>query len=152
MVLKCWRPELLTVTLVEPRLKRVSFLRHVIRTLDLKGGIKVLPCRLEPGDRRPGLAKDQEGGQEGGSQESGEFTLITSRACAAIAPLLNLCAPITPPGGLVVCMKGPRAEEELARWRLDQSLSPFLLEEVRTFSLPFSGAPRNLLVFRRLAA
>lgn len=131
LVLKCWRPQELAVTLVEPRLKRVSFLRQVIRTLQLDG-IRVLPQRLEPGEPPPG-----------------NFPLITSRAFTAIAPFLELCATLSPPGGRVICMKGPRAEAELAGWRREQPASPFRLEQVVRLTLPFSQAQRNLLLFRR---
>lgn len=132
LVLKCWDPAALAVTLVEPRLKRVSFLRHLIRTLNLEG-VRVLAQRLEPGQTLPET-----------------FTVITSRAFTALAPFLALCAPLSPPGGRVVCMKGPRAEDELARWRREQPHPPFRLEESRTFALPFSGAERNLLIFCKL--
>lgn len=136
LALKCWRPEALEVTLMEPRLKRVSFLRHVIRTLGLQQGTRVLARRLEPE-----AADDPE--------LMGRFTVITSRAFTAIAPFLALCAPLIPPGGRVICMKGPRAEAELAAWRQAQPDSPYLLEQTATFTLPFSGAERNLLVFRK---
>ena len=46
LVCKAARPDL-TVTLLEPRLKRVSFLRHVIRTLNLTG-VEALACRVMP--------------------------------------------------------------------------------------------------------
>ncbi|MDF1613812.1 16S rRNA (guanine(527)-N(7))-methyltransferase RsmG [Desulfurivibrio dismutans] len=136
LALKCWRPEALAVTLMEPRLKRVSFLRHVIRTLGLHDGTVVLAQRLEPE-----ATDDQE--------LAGRFAVITSRAFTAIAPFLALCAPLSPAGGRVICMKGPRAETELAAWRQQQPDSPYCLEQTVAFTLPFSGACRNLLVFRK---
>ena len=136
LALKCWRPRALAVTLMEPRLKRVSFLRHVIRTLELKDGMRVLARRLEPG-------------AEADPELAGGFEVITSRAFTTIAPFLELCAPLSPPGGLVVCMKGPRAEAELADWQARQPHSPYCLDETADFILPFSGARRHLLVFRR---
>ena len=45
LVLKTVLPEL-EVTLIEPRQKRVSFLKHIIRTLGLKG-VEVLAIRLD---------------------------------------------------------------------------------------------------------
>ncbi|ADH86888.1 16S rRNA (guanine(527)-N(7))-methyltransferase RsmG [Desulfurivibrio alkaliphilus] len=136
LALKCWRPEALAVTLMEPRAKRVSFLRHVIRTLKLQEGTQVLAQRLEP------VTDSQEAPAD-------RFALITSRAFTAIAPFLALCAPLSPPGGRVICMKGPKAEAELAAWRRQQPDSPYSLEQSATFTLPFTAACRTLLVFRK---
>ncbi|MFH7320037.1 16S rRNA (guanine(527)-N(7))-methyltransferase RsmG [Desulfurivibrio sp. D14AmB] len=130
LVLKCCLPERLDVTLVEPRQKRVAFLRQVVRTVGLGAGVRVLAQRLEPG-------------------ESGSWPLITSRAFASMADFLALCAGLSTPGGRVICMKGPRAEEELALWQQQDQAELFRLEEVRSLSLPFSGAARHLLVFQR---
>ncbi|HET97721.1 MAG TPA: 16S rRNA (guanine(527)-N(7))-methyltransferase RsmG [Desulfurivibrio alkaliphilus] len=130
LVLKCCLPDRLAVTLAEPRQKRVAFLRQVVRTVGLGSGIEVLARRLEPG-------------------ESGSWPLITSRAFASITDFLNLCGGLSPPGGRVICMKGPRAEEELALWQRQGQAEFFRLEEVRSLSLPFSGAARHLLVFQR---
>lgn len=134
LALKLARPEL-DVTLVEPRQKRVSFLRQVIRTLGVEG-IRVYPERLEPG-------QDTLGG------EPRRFSLITSRAFTTIAPFLALAAPFSPPGGRVICMKGPKGETEAAQWQAEQPESPYRLVETRAFTLPFSGAQRQLLVFQK---
>ncbi len=45
LVCKAAYPEL-AITLVEPRLKRVSFLGHITRTLGLQE-VKILSCRVE---------------------------------------------------------------------------------------------------------
>ncbi len=116
--------------MAEPRQKRGAFLRQVIRSLALGPGIRVMDRRLEPG-------------------ENGTWPLITSRAFASIADFLNLCATLCPPGGRVICMKGPRAEEELACWQRQEQSHLFQLQEIRPLSLPFSGATRYLLLFHR---
>jgi len=46
LVLKAALPEL-QVTLLEPRQKRVAFLKHIVRTLGLRG-VTILAARLEP--------------------------------------------------------------------------------------------------------
>ena len=134
LVLKAARPEI-PVILVEPRQKRVSFLRHVIRTLGLND-IEVLCGRLE---------KD--------STEVAGITLvapiITSRAFTNIAEFLLHTAAINPVGGKVICMKGPRAAEEIAAWRLAQPDSSYSLNEIIELTLPFSGKTRNLVVFSK---
>ena len=55
LVCKAALPEL-AVTLVEPRLKRVSFLGHITRILGLEE-VRVLPCRVE--DRNAASLRDE---------------------------------------------------------------------------------------------
>jgi len=134
LALKIARPDL-AVILVEPRQKRVSFLKHIIRTLGLKE-IEVRCGRLEKGSNlvagRPLVAP-----------------LVTSRAFTAIPDFLLHAEPVNPAGGRVLCMKGPKAAEEIDAWRLSQPESPYRLEEMRGLTLPFSGTVRNLVVFRK---
>lgn len=134
LVLKIARPDLL-VTLVEPRQKRTAFLRQVIRALGLQG-IQVREARLEKA--APEFA-----------EWHNHIPLFTSRAFTAIAGFLELCEPFTAPGGRVICMKGRKAEAELAEWREQQPGSPFTLTETVATALPFSATPRKLLLFSK---
>lgn len=134
LALKAARPEL-PVILVEPRQKRVSFLRHVIRTLGLKE-IEVLCGRLE-----------KTSGEVDGQILA--VPLITSRAFTNIGEFLLHAAAVNPPGGRVICMKGPRAGEEIEAWRAEQPESPYRLQEIIALTLPFSGKVRNLVIFRK---
>lgn len=134
LALKAARPEL-PVILVEPRQKRVSFLRHVIRTLGLKD-IEVLCGRLE----------------KGSAEVDGKtlaVPLITSRAFTNLGEFLLHAAAVNPTGGRVICMKGPRAAEEIGAWRAEQPESPYRLREIVELTLPFSGKVRNLVIFSK---
>jgi 16S rRNA (guanine527-N7)-methyltransferase len=134
LALKAARPDL-PVILVEPRQKRVSFLRHIIRTLGLKE-IEVLCGRLE----------------KNSAEVDGRtlaVPLITSRAFTNIGEFLLHTDAVNPPGGRVICMKGPRAEEEIAAWRTKQPQSPYRLQEIVALTLPFSGKVRNLVIFNK---
>ena len=134
LALKAAHPEL-PVILVEPRQKRVSFLRHVIRTLGLKD-IEVLCGRLE----------------KTSAEVDGQILavpLITSRAFTNIGEFLLHTAAVNPAGGRVICMKGPRAEEEINAWRAEQPESPYRLQEIVALTLPFSGKVRNLVIFTK---
>jgi 16S rRNA (guanine527-N7)-methyltransferase len=131
LVLKAVCPPL-ALTLIEPRAKRTAFLRHIVRSLGLDR-VEIIEKRLEPA-----LA-----GQLPASP------CITSRAVADIREFLALVAPFSPAGGTVICMKGPRAEEEIGEWQRSQPASPFRLEKVVRLTLPFSGAARNLVFFTR---
>ncbi|MBU0729626.1 MAG: 16S rRNA (guanine(527)-N(7))-methyltransferase RsmG [Proteobacteria bacterium] len=122
----------LQVTLVEPRLKRVSFLKHVIRTLALQN-ISVLSQRLEQ------------------KQVSaiGPFSLITSRAFTDMESFLRLVDPYCAVNGKIICMKGPKAEEELLAIQHKTILSRYSLTQKVSCALPFSRAHRTLLVFTK---
>jgi len=132
LVLKAARPGM-GVTLVEPRLKRVSFLRHVARTLHLPD-VTVLACRIEDKDALPADAG---------------FSHITSRAVADVAGFLRMTARFTTPDLRIICMKGPRWQKELAAAGSELERIPFVRESVVTQVLPFSRAERTLIVFRR---
>ena len=131
LVVKIACPEL-PVTLLEPREKRVSFLRHIVRTLRLKG-VDIVCGRLD--DPRDFAARN------------GEFEQVVSRAVMDIAGFLELAAGVAAPGGRVYCMKGPRADEELHQWRARPGGRPFRLVERREFVLPASRAERVIMVF-----
>ena len=130
LVCKAARPDL-TVTLLEPRLKRVSFLRHVIRTLNL-AGVEALAYRVEDEILLPSTPV---------------FTHITSRAVTDIAEFLGMVSRLCGPGTTVICMKGPKWQEEL---HFLQHSSPTLALQHRSTierELPFSAAKRALLTF-----
>lgn len=90
------RPEL-TVTLIEPLLRRASFLAEVVAELGLP--IEVVRARAEE------LAGTR------------QFDVVVSRAVAPLPKLLGWCVPLTRPGGRVVALKGERAASEIAAAR-----------------------------------
>nr|WP_320009963.1 16S rRNA (guanine(527)-N(7))-methyltransferase RsmG [uncultured Desulfobulbus sp.] len=121
LVLASALPETL-FTLVEPRQKRVSFLRHVIRTLGL-GNVEVVLDRIE----------------SHGDQWQGRFSHITSRAVADPTAFLPLIQPLMTPETRVILMLAHEASlagvAGLAGWQV-------LAEH--PCCLPFSKAPRLL--------
>lgn len=132
LVCKAARPEL-TVTLVEPREKRVSFLGHIVRTLELQG-VSILCCRVE--DER--LLPAEQG-----------FTHITGRAVTEVGPFLAMVERFAGSSPRVILMKGPKWREEMAAAAARVEQSSFELAEVKECVLPFSGARRALLLFDR---
>lgn len=131
LVLKvvCPRMEL---CIVEPRGKRVAFLRHIIRTLGLERVI-VLGERLEP---EPDMV-----------QRLGQFDLVTSRAFADMTGFLSLATPYCRSGGQLVCMKGPKVDEELLAWQHHESSGVLSLVEIRSVTLPGKDQFRFLVIF-----
>jgi 16S rRNA (guanine527-N7)-methyltransferase len=134
LICKAAWPEL-AVTLVEPRLKRVSFLRYIIRTLQL-GDVSVHACRIEDEKLLPSATP---------------FTHITSRAVTDIGAFLGLVRRFALSEPFIICMKGPKWQQELAS--VADELQAGSLELVRQvqLQLPFSGAERVLLVLKILA-
>ncbi|MEN8140755.1 MAG: 16S rRNA (guanine(527)-N(7))-methyltransferase RsmG [Thermodesulfobacteriota bacterium] len=129
LALKVARPEI-SLTLVEPRGKRVTFLRHVVRTLGLTGVTIV-------GERLTGP------GQHG----LGHFDLITSRAFTDLAGFLPLVEDYLAPSGRIIAMKGPKADEELRAWQQGQPDTSLALRERVTYEIPFLVRSHQLLIF-----
>lgn len=130
LVCKAVRTDM-TVHLVEPRLKRVSFLRYVIRLLQL-ADIEVHAARLEDAEI---------------SQEL-RFNWIVSRAVTDISDFLLLCDRFKKAGSSVVCMKGPGYRDEFDE--INERGNGWRLRTAQEYRLPFSGARRVLLVFQGL--
>jgi len=128
LVCKAARPEM-DVGLVEPRMKRVSFLRHVIRQLELSGVI-IQACRLEDGIELEGQA---------------DYGWVVSRAVTDIGAFLQMCGRFKQYGSRIVCMKGPRYQDELDAQA--DAAHGWRLQSTRSYRLPYSGAQRVLLVF-----
>lgn len=93
LVLAIRRPDL-RVTLVEPLLRRVTFLREAVEVLALPS-VEVARARAEElhGKRT--------------------FDIVTSRAVAPLPKLLRWSLPLVGPGGEVLAMKGSSAATEL---------------------------------------
>lgn len=127
LVLAAVIPEL-SVTLVEPRQKRVSFLRHLIRILSLTN-VRVIAERLEDAD-----------------MDAQEFTFITSRAVADLDPFLAMIQAVARPATRVIAM---RVSDDPGQWPTSPRARIWQLVASRKIQLPFSGAPRLLLVLRK---
>lgn len=132
LVCKAAQPEL-TVTLVEPRAKRVSFLRHIVRTLGLRG-VTILNCRIEDEVQLP---------------SDKTFSHITGRAVTEVGQFLNMVERFAAVNPRVICMKGPKWREEVADAAATVNHSSYRLAEVIEHELPFSKAKRSLVIFTR---
>lgn len=93
LVLAVARPDL-TITLVEPLLRRTTFLEEAVDDLALSR-VEVVRARAEAlhGVRR--------------------FDVVTSRAVAPLDRLLRWSMPLVEPGGALVAMKGSRVADEV---------------------------------------
>lgn len=93
IVLAIARPDL-RVTLVEPLLRRTTFLEEAVAELGLVG------CEV-----RRARAEELHGAEQ--------FDVVTSRAVAPLARLLAWSMPLVASDGALVAMKGSRAAEEI---------------------------------------
>lgn len=94
LVLAISRPDL-SMTLVEPLLRRTSFLDEVVESLGLNN-VEVVRARAE----------ELHGGRE--------FTVVTSRAVAPLDRLLGWSMPLVRERGSLVAMKGVSVHGEIA--------------------------------------
>jgi 16S rRNA (guanine527-N7)-methyltransferase len=88
------RPDL-AVTLIEPLLRRTTFLSEVVEELDLPN-VHVVR----------GRAPDV----------GGSFDVVTARAVADLGKLGSWCLPLVRRGGVMLALKGQSADEEVAMW------------------------------------
>ncbi|GAA3538524.1 ribosomal RNA small subunit methyltransferase G [Aeromicrobium flavum] len=86
------RPDL-HVTLIEPLLRRTTWLDEVVDDLGIGGQVTVLRARAEEVTER--------------------FDVVTARAVAALDKLGRWCMPLVKPGGHLLALKGRSAADEV---------------------------------------
>lgn len=97
LVVAIARPDL-RITLIEPLLRRTTFLEEAVESLGLDN---VVVRR----DRADALHGEQ------------TFDVVTARAVAPLERLLGWCMPLVSPEGALIAMKGTSAEQELVAAR-----------------------------------
>jgi 16S rRNA (guanine527-N7)-methyltransferase len=126
LVLAIARPDL-RITLVEPLLRRTTFLSEVIGELALEG-VEVIRGRAD-------LLHGQH-----------EFDVVTSRAVAPLGRLLQWSMPLVSSGGVAMAMKGSSAATEVVAsrrvWRALGCTDPEVLE------VPVPGSEEPTFVVR----
>lgn len=123
LVLACALPEI-QVTLMEPRQKRVTFLKHIIRLIDLANAT-VVAERVE----------------QAAMEWQGLFTHITSRAVAEPGLFLPLIRALATPETRVILML---ARQEMLAGIENLASGGWRIERTCALNLPFSQAPRFL--------
>jgi 16S rRNA (guanine527-N7)-methyltransferase len=103
LVLALSRPDL-SVTLVEPLLRRCRFLEEAVASLGL-GQVRVLRARAEELHDDASTATLTPDGRG--------FDVVTSRAVAPLPRLLDWSMPLVRAGGVLAAMKGASAAQEL---------------------------------------
>ena len=126
--LKIIRPDL-SVTLVDSSLKKVLFLRYLVRLLKLRG-VAVLQKRLENHDF-----------------SDNRYDVCVGRAFSSLEKFLPLAFALKSPQGIIIAMKGPNflnelkaVEPQLPHWGIS-------LKQLKEFVLPFTNKQRAIIVF-----
>ena len=125
--LKIAHPELV-ITLVEAVHKKASFLRHIVRTLQL--------LEIDVVDKRTG---------ELPASHHQAYDVVTARAFADMKAALSEGAPFLKPDGLMILSRGPEeAIEEGTALK-----TGMVIEKRLDLGLPHSHDPRAIWVFRK---
>lgn len=133
LVLKLVRPQI-TLTLVEGRQKKTTFLEYLVSRLKLTG-VQVVQAHFTPSQARKWEPK---------------VDAVVSRAAVILPRLLELAAPLLNPGGRLLALKGVHlAGIELETARSASSLLGLGPLEEHKYDLPISGEPRLLIVARK---
>lgn len=127
------RPDL-RVQLVEPLLRRVTFLNEVVDALGLEN-VEVFRGRAEEKDIRKAV---------------GGADVVTSRAVAPVGRLINWSLPLARVGGHVKALKGSSAGEELVRDAKDLTRAGGSPGEVLEVGSEALGNPTFVVAVERL--
>ena len=130
--LKICRPAM-KFFLMEPNLKKGSFLKQVIRLCGLTQ-IEVIRERIEtPSQPLPFTRCD----------------IITSRAMAPLPKLIGWCMPYLTPGGMLVAFLGNRFEDILSECEPLMKEENLFVDELRPYTVKSKRPERCLLILKK---
>ena len=126
--------ESINLTLMDSLNKRLIFLDEVKKTLELNN-VEMLHGRAEDIGK---MEKYRE-----------KYDVVTARAVANMAVLLEYCLPLVKVGGRFICMKGNNLEDEL---EYEKALKTFggEIEKVEKICLPGTEIERNIIVIKKV--
>jgi 16S rRNA (guanine527-N7)-methyltransferase len=128
----------LSVTLIDASRKKVSFLKHMIRILELKN-IDALHIRAEELAGKPGYAKT--------------FNVIISRALSSMTSFVLTALPFLKKEGVIIAMRGSVSEDDIQLLRSAVKKHAMLMDEdtrafeinVKRYSLPYLKSNRSMV-------
>lgn len=125
------------VTIVDSLNKRIQFLEHLTKMLQLEQ-MECIHGRAEEISRKHGY-RDR-------------YDLVTARAVARLAVLNEFCLPFVKKDGLFVAMKGsdPTAEVSEAEYSANELKAKLM--NIHSFELPEEHGARHIIVYRKNAA
>ncbi|AQA06328.1 16S rRNA (guanine(527)-N(7))-methyltransferase RsmG [Mycobacterium sp. MS1601] len=127
------RPDL-DITLIEPMLRRTVFLEFVIEELGLES-VRVSRHRAE----------------EPAARANSDFDFVTSRAVASLDKLTRWTAPLLKADGLMLALKGDRAESEIDEHGRVMTTLGVVDAKVMRCGVEYLDPPATVVVARRTA-
>lgn len=134
----------LSVTLIDASRKKVSFLKHIIRVLELKD-IDALHIRAEELANSPGVTK--------------KFNVIISRALSSMTAFARTALPLLEKEGAIIAMKGNVSDDDIHLLRssigkrhampMDEDTQGFELS-VKRYSLPHLKSNRSMVSLKKV--
>ena len=123
------------VTLLDSLNKRIVFLEEMINKLEL--------------EKTRGIhGRAEELGRNNEYRE--KYNVAVSRAVAPLNSLLEYMSPFVIRGGKLICMKGPKLEEELASSEKAIRILGLEIEKIEKSILPNTQIERNVLVLKKV--
>jgi 16S rRNA (guanine527-N7)-methyltransferase len=122
------------IDLLEIKSKRVSFLKHIIRLLQLRD-VEVLQGRVE--EIQSDLAR-------------AGYQVVTARAVADLSQVIVWCAPLLSPGGLLVSFLGSGYEGDLKYSDPMMGEHGLVQQKVIPYELPGKKTRRHTVIFRKI--
>ena len=132
--LKICFPEI-KVTIVDSLKKRIDFLNHLARTLELE-------------DVTFHHSRAEDFGQHKTFREN--FDIVIARAVARMSVLSEFCLPLTKQGGLFIAMKGAQADEELNDARRAIERLGGDVRDNHVFTLPREQSERSIITIDKV--
>jgi 16S rRNA (guanine527-N7)-methyltransferase len=133
----------LSVTLIDASRKKVSFLKHVIRTLKLEN-IEAQYVRAED------LVRDR--------TFANNYDVIISRALSSMDTFVLMALPLLAKEGIIIVMKGKTSKEEIeSEYSLIKKMSGIsegnennITLNLIKYTLPYLQSERSVLIFKRI--
>lgn len=120
----------LKVTLVDSLSKRINFLNHVIKELNLKD-VTAIHARAE---------------EYGNSKYRETFDLCVTRAVSNLSVISEYCLPLIKCGGYFIPYKANNVEEEIFKYEMAVEEFGGAIDDVAIFDLPDSELTRSLIL------
>jgi len=124
----------LQLFLLESNRKKISFLKHIIRLLNLSGVITL-------NDRTENILRTDEHREK--------FDIVISRAALKLPELLSLSDYFLAPEGLLIALKGRDVEEELAAVENYKNEHFFYQINQHDIDIPLLGPPRKIILAQK---
>jgi len=131
----------LSVSLIDSSGKKVTFLKHVIRTIGL-GDIEAVQGRVE---------------ELAGSIK--KFDVVICRAFSSLEKFVGSALPLLAPNGMIISLKGKTNTDELASVRISsdgrqqgagKASDPLIDISIKKYLLPYVYSERTIIIIKKL--